>query len=81
MDTNKMTVGITDAYLQQVRKLLNNWDSKKRMFRVRKIHKLIGKLARLGKGAPWIFKLMFHLYTSLAYAIKNNKTLLENCSK
>jgi hypothetical protein len=29
VDKNKMTVGITDAYLQQVCELLNNWDSKK----------------------------------------------------
>jgi hypothetical protein len=76
MDTNRMTVGITNAYLQQVRKLHNNWDSKKHVFKVREMHKLIGKLARLGKGAPWIFKLMSHLYTSLAYVLKNNKKLL-----
>ncbi len=41
---------------------------------------LVSKLARLGKGAPWIFKLMSHLYTSLAYALMNNKKLLKNCS-
>jgi hypothetical protein len=81
VDTNKMTVGITDAYLQQVRELLHNWDSKKCMFKVREMHKLIGKLARLGKGAPWIFKLVSRLYTSLAYALKNNKKLLKSCSK
>ncbi len=78
---NKMTIGITNAYLKQVCELLHNWDSKKRMFKVRKMHKLIGKLARLGKGAPWIFKLMSHFYTSLAYALKNNKMLLKRCSK
>jgi hypothetical protein len=77
VDTNKMTVGIINSYLQQVRKLLHNWDSKKCMFKVCKMHKLVGKLARLGKGGPWIFKLMSHLYTSLAYALKNNKS----CSK
>jgi hypothetical protein len=62
-------------------KLLNNWDSKKHMFKVHRMHKLIGILARQGKGAPWTFKLMSHLYTSLAYALKNNKTKLENRSK
>ncbi len=81
MDTNKIIVGITNAYLQQVSELLNNWDSEKCMFKVRKMQKLVGKLARLGKGAPWIFKLMSHLYASLAYMLKNNKKLLKNCSK
>jgi hypothetical protein len=51
------------------------------MFKVCKMHKLVGKQARLGKEAPWIFNLMYHLYTSLAYALKNNKKLLKNCSK
>jgi hypothetical protein len=63
MDTNKMTIGINSAYHQQVREFLHNWDSKKHMFYVCEMHKLVGKLARLGKGAPWIFKLMSHLYT------------------
>ncbi len=80
IDTTKMTVGIMPEYLQQVRDLLSNWDSKERFFKVGDMQKLVRKLARLGKGAPWIFKLMSHLYTSLAYTLKNNKKLLENCS-
>ncbi len=51
------------------------------MFKVHKMHKLVSKLAILGEGAPWIFNLMSHLYTSLAYVLKNNKKLLKNCSK
>ena len=41
------------------------------------MQKLVGKLARLGEGAPWILKLMSHLYTSLAFALKNNAKVLE----
>ncbi len=67
-------------YIQQVRDLLNNWDSNACTFRVNNMQKLVGKLALLGEGAPWIFKLMSHLYTSLAYSLKNNKQLLEECS-
>ncbi len=81
VDTTKMTVGITPEYLQQIRDLLSNWDSNKRFFKVGNMQKLVGKLARLGKDAPWIFKLMSHLYTSLAYAMKSNKKLLETCSQ
>jgi hypothetical protein len=47
---------------------------------VHDMQKLVGKLARLGKGAPWIFKLMSHLYTSLAFSLKNNTELLEKSS-
>ncbi len=80
VDKNKMTVGITDDYLDQVRGLLNQWDKNRRMFKVNDMQKLMGKSARLGEGAPWIFKLMTHLYTSLAFALKNNTELLEKSS-
>ena len=38
------------------------------------------KLARLSEGAPWIYKFMSHIYTSLAFALKQNKELLLVCS-
>ncbi len=44
------------------------------------MQKLVEKLACLGEGAPWIFKLMSHLYTSLAFALKSNTELLEKSS-
>ena len=44
------------------------------------IQKLVGKLARLGEGAPWIYKIMSHIYTSLAFALRQNKELLLVCS-
>ena len=62
INTNTMTVGITDEYIDKVQILLSNWDPNKRFFQVNDMQKLIGKLARLGEGAPWIFKLMSHLY-------------------
>jgi hypothetical protein len=56
------------------------WDPNKRFFKVNDMQKLVRKLARLGEGAPWIFKLITHLYTSLAYALKSNTKLLEKSS-
>ncbi len=38
--------------------------------------KLTGKLARLAKGANWVFHLLSHLYSSIAYALSKNKRLL-----
>jgi hypothetical protein len=60
--------------------LNDNWTSKRRFFQAVDMQKLIGKIARLGEGAPWIFKLMSHIYTSLAFALQNNKTLLKASS-
>jgi len=80
VDTNTMTVGITDEYIERVRELLKLWDPDRRFFKVKGMQKLVGKFARLGEGAPWIFKLMSHLYTSLAFALKTNTELLQESS-
>jgi hypothetical protein len=41
------------------------------------MQKLVGKLTRLGEGVLWIYKLISHLYTSLAFALKSNTELLK----
>ncbi len=42
--------------------------------------KLTGKLARLAKGANWVFHLLSHSYLSIAYALSKNKRLLTESS-
>jgi hypothetical protein len=51
VDTNKMTVGIMDKYIQKVCNLLDLWDPNARFFKVNTMQKLVRKLARLG-GHP-----------------------------
>jgi hypothetical protein len=41
---------------------------------------LTGKLARLAKGANWVFHPLSHLYLSIAYALSKNKRLLTESS-
>ncbi len=48
VDTNKMTVGITDEYIQRVHNLLDLWNPDRRLIQVNDMQKLVGKLARLG---------------------------------
>jgi hypothetical protein len=71
---------MTNEYIQQCRDLINLWDQDQRFFKVGNMQKLVGKLARLGKGVPWTYKLMSHLYTSLAFALKSNAELLKKSS-
>ncbi len=80
VDTNAMTVGLPKQYRDKVRGLLEKWPKERRFFRCPDMQKLIGKIARLGEGAPWIFKIMSHLYTSLAFALQSNKAFLEASS-
>ena len=35
----------------------------------------MGKMARLAEGANWVFHLLSHLYSSIAYALAENKRL------
>ncbi len=41
---------------------------------------LTGKLACLAKGANWVFHLLSHLYSSIAYALSKNKRFLTKSS-
>jgi hypothetical protein len=47
---------------------------------VSEAQKLTGKLARLAKGANWVFHLLSHLYLPIAYALSENKRLLNESS-
>jgi hypothetical protein len=80
VNANRMTVGISDEYIKGVQELMKLWDTDHHFFTVNDIQKLIGKLASLGEGASWIFKLMSHLYTPLAFALKRNMELLKESS-
>jgi hypothetical protein len=47
---------------------------------VSEAQKLTGRLARLTKGSNWVFHLLSHLYSSIAYALSKNKRLLTESS-
>jgi hypothetical protein len=47
---------------------------------VSEAQKLSGKLACLAKGANWVFHLLSYLYLSIAYALSENKRLLNMSS-
>jgi hypothetical protein len=81
IDTNEITVKISDECLNKVRLLITKkWNPKRIFFHVNKMQKLVGKLACLREAAPWVYKLMLHLYTSLTFALKTNKEFLEKSS-
>jgi hypothetical protein len=83
ISTNRLTVAIPVPvkYLQEVLNLLNStWHPNQHCFKVSEAQKLTGKLARLAKGANWVFHLLSHLYLSNAYALSKNKRLLTESS-
>ena len=81
INTNRLTVAIPPKYLQEVLKLLNSiWHPNQCHFKLSEAQKLTGKLARLAKGANWVFHPLSHLYLSIAYALSENKRLLTKSS-
>jgi hypothetical protein len=77
IDTNQLTVAIPIKYLTEVCTLLDStWHPNRCRFKVSEAQKLTGKLARLAEGANWVFHLLSHLYSSVAYTLTENKRLL-----
>ena len=85
LNTRRLVVGIPLAYRSEVLQLLedvwpNNAARQRKRFKVSEANTLVGKLARLGEGAPWVFHYMSHMYKSLAAAIFQNTKLLAELS-
>ncbi len=80
IDTNNLTVGIPPNYGAEVLNLISTtWHSHCHHFTIGEAQKLLmGKLGHLAEGAHWVFHLLTHLYTSIAYALAENKRLLVN---
>jgi len=75
MNTNRLTMLIPIKYCTEV------WDLLEFTVKVSKAQKLTGKLASLANGANWVFHLLSHLYSSIAYAPSENKQLLSETSQ
>jgi hypothetical protein len=81
IDTNKLINSIPYTYLKEVLDLLNSTlHPNRRCFRVSKAWQLTGKLARLVEGANWVFHLLSHLYSSIAYALSESRKFLMESS-
>ncbi len=81
IDMNNLTVGILPDYVAEVLNLINTtWHSHRCCFTLGEAQKLTGKLGHLTEGAHWVFHLLTHLYTSITYALTENKCLLADMS-
>ena len=79
--TRAMTVGITPEFRQKVIDLIRtSWHQKRKSFTVSEAEKLAGLLGWLGQGARWIFHLMVHVYSSIAFALRSNTAFLVGSS-
>ncbi len=81
INTNRLTIAIPAKCLQEVLNLLNStWHPNQHHFKVSEAQNLTRKLARLAKGANWVFHPLSHLYLSILYALSKKKRLLTESS-
>ena len=81
VNTRRLTVGMPREYLDECLSLITNtFHAGRKKFTAQQGQKLVGKLARLGEGAPWVYHLMSHMYTSIAYALRENTKYLKEAS-
>ena len=81
LNTRSMSVRIEVKYQLKVLKLLNEvWHLGRKTFNICQAQKVTDKLARLAEGAYWVYHLMSHMYTSVAFALSQSKDLLLNSS-
>jgi hypothetical protein len=81
INTNRMTVSVPNDYIQSLCLLIEStWHTHRQQFTVKEAQELTGKLGHLAKGANCVFHLLTHLYTSIAYALSENKRFLADSS-
>jgi hypothetical protein len=81
IDTNRMIVIIPDNYIQgNCLMIESTWHTHCQCLTVKEAQELTGKLGHLAKGANWVFHLLTHLYTSIAYALSENNKFLADSS-
>ena len=80
-NTNELTAGIPKPYISELHNMINaTWHKNCQSFTMQEAQPLVGNLGHLAEGAPWVFHLLTHLYASIAYALGENKRLLQDLS-
>ena len=80
-DTRRMTVGTPDEFRQEVLDLINSDWTNRHRFDVSSMETLIGKIGRIGQAFRPIYHLMPHMYSSVAYALRENTSFLMTTSR
>ena len=82
VNTRTMTVSITSQYRNEVLSILKStWHVHRKTFTVKEMELLVGKLGRIAQAFRPLYYLMSHLYSSLAYALKENNSHLITTSR
>ena len=80
-DTVNLTKGTTLEYrIQLLAYLDEHWPITRTSFTAHDMQILVGKIARLAKGARWVFHILSHSYDQIALALASNYQMLNRHS-
>ena len=80
-DTVKLTKGTTLKYRTELLVYIDEtWPASRTTFTAHDMQVLVGKLARLAKGARWVFHILSHAYDQIALALASNYRMLHRHS-
>lgn len=80
-DTVNLTKGTTSEYRAELLVYLDeHWPVTRTTFTAHDMQVLVGKLARLAKGARWVFHILSHSYDQIALALASNYRMLHRHS-
>ena len=80
-DTVNLVRGTTQEYRAELLTYLHeSWPTSRTTFTAHEMQVLVGKLARLAKGAPWVFHILSHAYDQIALALASNRRMLHQHS-
>jgi len=78
----RVTVSISDEFCREVLALLTaTWHCRRESFMVKELELLVGKLGRIAQAYCPFYFFMSHIYSSLAFALRENQAFLINTSK
>ena len=82
VNTQEMIVSILDEFRREVLALLTaTWHCCRKSFTVKELELLVGKLEHIAKAYRPFYFFMSHFYSSLAFALCENRAFLINTSK
>ena len=81
IDTRRLDIGVPPAFVADTLRLLRPYHAGRKVFRVKDMESITGKLIFIAGTAPWLKLIMPQLFLSISAAVGENVTALARTNK
>ena len=81
LDTRRLDIGVPPAFVAETLRILRPYHVSRKVFRVKEMEAITGKLIFIAGTAPWLKLIMPHLFMSIAAAVGENINTLKRTNK